>query len=297
MSSSDTNLGIVVGVDDSATAELAVKWAAREAELRTLPLTLVHAVSPNLATWWDTPLPPGLAEWQKEHGQRVLDAALKVAEQAGRREGPPQIRSELFSSAAVPTMIEQSNNAEMVVAGSGNSQTSSGRPLGSVSSALIRHAHCPVAIIHDQGPEMEPSSQAPVLVGVDGSSASELATAIAFDEASRRGVGVSAVHAWSGIDVTEYPGIDWPATQSAGEHALADYLASWQKRYPHVPVSRCVARDQPARQLIEHSREAQLLVVGSHGRGGFDGMAVGSVSETVAQLARIPVIVAREMHA
>jgi nucleotide-binding universal stress UspA family protein len=91
-------------------------------------------------------------------------------------------------------------------------------------------------------------------------------------------------------------GVDWPETQSIGEQVLAERLAGWQEQYPDVAVHRLVVRDQPARELVERSEEAQLLVVGSRGRGGFAGMLVGSVSETVAQLARMPVIVARESH-
>jgi nucleotide-binding universal stress UspA family protein len=163
-----------------------------------------------------------------------------------------------------------------------------------VSSGLLRYAHCPVAIIHDEDPLMPHPSKAPVLVGIDGSSASELATAIAFDEASRRDVGLIAVHAWSDVDVSEWPGIDWPATQSMAEEVLAERLAGWQEQYPDVQVSRTVVRDEPARQLVQRSEEAQLVVVGSRGRGGFAGMLVGSVGETVAQMARMPVIVARE---
>jgi nucleotide-binding universal stress UspA family protein len=72
VSSRNVHLGIIVGVDDSPAAKVAVDWAAREAELRNLPLTLVHAISPNLTTWWNTPLPPGLTQWQKEHGRRLL---------------------------------------------------------------------------------------------------------------------------------------------------------------------------------------------------------------------------------
>ena len=63
MSSRNAHLGIVVGVDDSPAAKVAVDWAARDAERRNVSLTLVHAVSPNLTTWWDTPLSPGLAQW------------------------------------------------------------------------------------------------------------------------------------------------------------------------------------------------------------------------------------------
>ena len=198
------------------------------------------------------------------------------------------------SSAAVPTLVDLSKDAEMVVTGCRGSGRWPGRLMGSVSSGLLRYAHCPVAIIHDEDPLMPHPSKAPVLVGIDGSSASELATAIAFDEASRRNVGLIAVHAWSDVDVSEWPGIDWPATQSMAEEVLAERLAGWQEQYPDVQVSRTVVRDQPARQLVQRSEEAQLVVVGSRGRGGFAGMLVGSVGETVAQMARMPIIVARD---
>jgi nucleotide-binding universal stress UspA family protein len=297
MAPHNTTSGIVVGVDDSPAATVAVDWAARDAELRNVPLTLVHAISPTLATWWDTPLPPGLAQWQKEHGRRLLDDAVKVAEAARGSAGPAQIRTELFSSAAIPTLVDLSKDAVLLVTGSRSGDGWRGRLLGSVASGLLRHAHCPVAVIHDEDPLMAQPAQAPVLVGVDGSSASEWATAIAFDEASRRNVGLIAMHAWSDGDVSEWPDADWPTTQSMAEQVLAERLAGWQEQYPDVNVRRMVARDQPARQLVEHSEEAQLLVVGSRGRGGFGEMLVGSVSETVAQLARTPVIVARESHA
>jgi nucleotide-binding universal stress UspA family protein len=297
MSSRNAQLGIVVGVDDSPAAKVAVDWAARDAELRNVSLTLVHAVSPDLTTWRNTPLPPGLAQWQKEHGRRLLDDAIKVAENACEHPGLSQIHTEVLSSAAIPTLVDLSRDAELLVAGSRGSGGWPGRILGSVSTALVRHAHCPVAIVHDEDPLMPYPVQAPVLVGIDGSSASELATAIAFEEASRRNVGLTALHAWSDVDVSEWPGVDWPATQSIGAQVLAEHLAGWQERYPDVTVHRVVVRDQPARELVERSEEAQLLVVGSRGRGGFADMLVGSVSETVAQLARMPVIVARESRA
>jgi nucleotide-binding universal stress UspA family protein len=293
MSSRNAYLGIVVGVDDSPAATVAVKWAARDAESRKISLTLVHAISPNLTTWWDTPLSPGLAQWQKNHGRRLLDDAVKIVEKTCRHAGPTQIHTRVLPSAAIPTLIGLSKDAEMVVTGSCDTGRWPGRLLGSVSSGLLRHAHCPVAIIHDGDPLTPHQVRAPVLVGIDGSPASELATAIAFDEASRRDVGLMALHAWSDVDVSELPGVDWPATQSMAEQILAERLAGWRERYPDVDVCRIVARDRPARQLVTHSAEAQLLVVGSRGRGGFGGMLVGSVSETVAQLARTPVIVAR----
>lgn len=188
MSSGNSSLGIIVGIDDSPAAQVAVRWAARDAELRKIPLTLVHAVSPEVATWLEVPLPPGVLRWQQDHGRHLIDDALKVVEQASLRAGPPTVHSEIVPAAAVPTLVDMSKDAVLMVVGCLGSGRWPGRLLGSVSSGLLRHAHCPVVIIHDEDSVMPHPQQAPVLVGVDGSSASELATAIAFDEASRRNV-------------------------------------------------------------------------------------------------------------
>ena len=295
MSWRNTPLGIVVGVDDSPATRVAVQWAARDAELRNIPLTLVHAVSPEVSTWWlKPPALDRLMRWQQHYGRRLLDEALKVVEEASQGGGPAGVHTEILATAAVPTLIDLSKDAELMVAGSQGSGRWPGRLLGSVSSGLLRYAHCPVAIIPDEDPSTSHPAQAPVLVGIDGSPASELATAIAFDEASRRHVGLVGLYAWSDLDVSEWPGIDWPATQSMAEEVLAERLAGWQEQYPDVQVRRTVVQAQPARQLVQRSEGAQLVVVGSRGRGGFAGMLVGSVGETVAQMARVPVIVARE---
>ncbi len=290
-------MGLVVGIDDSPAARVAVQWAAREAELRNIPLTLVYAISPEVSTWLRTPLPAGVLRWQQDHGRRLIDGALKVVEEATAPGGPAGVNTEILAAGAAPTLIDLSKEADMVVMGAQGSGRWPGRSLGSVSSALLRHAHCPVAIVHEGDPSIFAAGQAPVLVGIDGSPASEVGTAIAFDEASRRRVGLVALHAWSDLDVSEWPGIDWPATQSMAEEVLAERLAGWQERYPDVPVTRVVVQAQPARRLVEASKEAQLVVVGSTGRGGFAGMLVGSVGETVAQMAPVPVIVAREAPA
>lgn len=200
MSSGNSSLGIIVGIDDSPAAQVAVRWAARDAELRKIPLTLVHAVSPEVATWLEVPLPPGVLRWQQDHGRHLIDDALKVVEQASLRAGPPTVHSEIVPAAAVPTLVDMSKDAVLMVVGCLGSGRWPGRLLGSVSSGLLRHAHCPVVIIHDEDSVMPHPQQAPVLVGVDGSSASELATAIAFDEASRRNVDLVALHAWSDVD-------------------------------------------------------------------------------------------------
>ena len=168
-----------------------------------------------------------------------------------------------------------------------------GGVLGSVSSTVVRQANCPVAVIHDEDP---PDPHAPVLVGIDGSPVSELATRIAFDEACGRGVDVMALYAWSDVtvnDILDVLELDWATVEPEAERRLAESLAGFQERYPDVTVHRLVVCDRPARQLAEKSESAQLVVVGSHGRGGLAGMALGSVSNAILHSVRVPVLVAR----
>lgn len=285
--------GILVGVDGSEPSNAAVVWAARDAALRHVPLTLVHMVNVAVPMYPEMPLSMGMGMWRDEDGRRVLQHAVKVAEDILGTARPIQINTELTCSPPVPTLVQLSDNAELMVVGS-HGRSAVGRGLlGSVSSGVIRRANCPVAVIRDD----DAPAGAPVVVGIDGSPTSELATAIAFEEASRRGVELKAVHAWSDIEAVELPGLDWTVFKEDADRVLAERLAGWQERYPDVTVHRVVVCDRPARQLIQQAQSAQLVVVGSHGRGAVGAMLLGSVSNAVVHSTATPVIVARPVHA
>ena len=292
MTGHSTHPGVVVGVDGSPSSTMAVRWAAREATMRNVGLTLVHVSNPP-AVWPAAPIPAEIYQRHREEARKVLADAIKVAEDSveGNR---PKIDSELLSAAPVPTLIDLSKEAHMMVVGCRGQDALQRTLLGSVSIGLLHHAHCPVAVIHDEAPILLGPSQLPVLVGIDGSPASELATVIAFDEASFRGVDLVALHAWTDSDISRVLSKQWSALQSRAAEILAERLAGWQERYPDVTVHRRLVFDRPARHLLDESESAQLVVVGSHGRGGFAEMLLGSVSTAVVHAARIPVIVARQ---
>ena len=96
-----------------------------------------------------------------------------------------------------------------------------------------------------------------------------------------------ALHAWSDTDVFEFPGLDWSTMQSLGEELWRSGWPAGRNAIPTSTVRRVVECDRPAHQLVEQSESAQLVVVGSHGRGGFAGMLLGSVSIAVVHAARI----------
>jgi len=292
MSELQTKYGILVAVDGSPESDAAVRWATREAALRTAPVTLIHVVTPGIESWSIATLQANFHEWQEDHTQQVIEQGLKTFHASAGESQPPEVRTEVRHSGVLGALLEASREAQLTVVGSRGIGAFGRAMLGSVSSGLLHHAHGPVAVVHaDEAQAPDPTS--PVLLGIDGTSASDEATTLAFDEASRRGVDLVALHAWSDVGIVELMRMDWQQYEDEGREVLRSRLAGCQQQYPTVKVRERVLCDQPARRLIDESQQAQLVVVGSHGRGGFTGMLLGSVSTKVAEAAKTPVIVVR----
>lgn len=292
MAESATETGLLACVDGSRASEAAVAWATREALMRQLPITLLHVVEQIVVGWPVGQMFLEMPQWQKENAQHVIDRALEIFSATVGDSDSPRVHTEVVYSKVVSTLIDASKGARMIVVGSQGLGALGRLLLGSVSTGVVHHAHCPVAVIHSQQ-GVSPGVNSAVLLGIDGSPAADAATGLAFDEASRRGVELVALHAWSDVAVFPALGMDWHERESQGQEVLAERLAGWQEQYPDVRVKRSLVCDQPARWLLDESEHAQLVVVGSRGRGGFPGMLLGSVSSAVAQSARVPVIIVR----
>lgn len=296
MSSNTTPLGIVVGVDGSAASDMAARWAAHEAMMRNIPLTLIHAMpamTHSAVEFVSAATRADLQQLQESAARKVIADAIDVVRSSTEGRGP-DVGGEVLPGHPVPTLVDLSKEAHLVVIGPRGLGALGEAVFGSVSTGLLQHAHCPVAVIHGHPPTATQPNKLPVVVGIDGSPTSELATAIAFDEASWRGVDLIALHAWSDTRTFRLPTKRWTELQTGAEAVLAERLAGFQERYSDVTVQRLLVLDHPARHLLDQSESAQLVVVGSHGRGGFAGMLLGSVSTAVSHAAHTPVIVARQ---
>ena len=291
MSGTPTKYGILTAVDGSAESRAAVSWAASEAALRNESVTLMHVIQPVVS--WPIGVENGaIAEWQEDTARDAIAQARNDLTAVMNQSRPLEVRTEVLYANAVHALVEASKDAQMIVVGSHGKGALGRLLLGSVSSGVVHHAHCPVVVVHtDEDSPVDLT--APILLGIDGSRASEAATAWAFDEASRRAVPLVALHAWSDVGVFPILGMNWRTYREKGEELLGERLAGWQEQYPDVPVERRLVCDTPARWLLEQSEHCQLVVLGSHGRGGFGGMLLGSVSSALAQSAKVPVVVVR----
>jgi nucleotide-binding universal stress UspA family protein len=293
---SGSEFPVVVGVDGSEPALHAVRWAAREADRQAAVLRLVHVCYLAPVRHPKQVAPP--QEYQTavlEQGRHWLSEAVAAARQVA-----PGITiiTDLHSGVVAHELITESRQARQLVLGSRGLGGFRSLLVGSIAVALSGHAHCPVAVIRSSTSDGVPPSAGPVVVGVDGSALSDAALEYAFEAAAARTVPLLVVHAWADVDVSgawaAAPGtIDWDWLQAEEEKELAEQLAPWQDRYPDVEVRPVVARGRPAHTLLEHAADAQLVVVGSRGRGALAGLGLGSVSQTLLHQAECPVVVAR----
>lgn len=283
-----TETPIVVGIDESPMSQQALRCGIEEAELRRLPLRIVHAY--DLMPYYTPPLEgyPLLEERAPESdGAELVDRAVSMAR---GQLGPDRVTGQRVAGRPLNVLLDQSYDANLIIVGTRGRRAATSAVLGSVGSGLIAHSRCPVVVAHPY--RVDPMPGAGVVVGVDGSAISQHAVAYAFEEASLREVPVVAVHSWEAAK-SDRPSTRLLLPPPEHERWLAESLAGYSEKYPEVPVIRKLPIGRADTALTNQTLGAPLLVVGSRGRGGRIGLLLGSVSQSVLHRAYCPVAVVK----
>lgn len=284
-----TRSSIVVGIDGSDSSRQALDWATEEATRRQLRLHLLCAWHSDYAAETVAPLVPSL----EDECRSVLETAAAHAKTVAPG---LDVRTRTVHAQTASALIAASRHADTIVVGSRGLGAVKEAFLGSTSMQLAVHASCPVVVVREVAAGHDPTRR--VVAGVDGSDLSVQATGYAFEQAAHRGLGLTVLHAWdpnvytSGVAMTVL--VDtWNELEVEQEIITSAALAGWAEKYPDVDVRTHVVQGRPADILIDASQGAELVVVGSRGRGGFRGLLLGSVSRNVLDRAHCPVAVVR----
>ncbi|ULE33422.1 universal stress protein [Mycobacterium sp. IDR2000157661] len=288
---------VVVGVDGSDQAVSATRWAAAIASKLNAPLHIVHAEPPSGHNFSDTIAAIRAAEMSalQEAGPAILEAAERAA---GAHNSDLPITSTQRPDPVDEALVDLSRQARMIVLGCGDVSVGAALLVGSTTVAVASHAMCPV--VAWRGDVVTPTDR-PIAVGVGGDDDSKVAIGAAFELAERLNVGVVAVHAWSTrrppSEVAIPLFIDWDAVAADERKNLMEALAPWRRRYPGVDVNAVVKREKPSDVLLRHSGDAQLVVVGSRGRGLISGTLLGSTGLNLLHHSPIPTMICRSQGA
>ncbi len=281
---------IYVGIDGSDGAAEAARWAAREGELRDLPVTAVVA--------WDylnQRRPKNQAEefdpaYSEDDALSVLDKWVVDALGAERANSVERV-----SVCDLPwrALVTISQEADLLVVGARGSGGFLGLRIGSVSEHVLQHAQCPVAVIHADGRTEMPTEER-IIVGVDGSHTAAKALAWALDEARARHAKVRLVSVWA-VPVMVYPGAIEGASvfNEAADEILRDAVDEADVHGLTHPIERETAAGGAASALIDAAKNATLVVVGSRGLSRARELILGSVSHQVVHHSPCPVVVIR----
>ena len=283
---------VVLGYDGTLRSDAALDWAARYAMTHGRPLLLTYAA--GAPTAYDSF--SGVHENRDDltaAGEQILEAAVLRAHDLA-----PGLTVETHAGFGSPhqVLLESAEGAHLLVVGSRGRGSIASMLLGSVSVDMSAHAPCPVVVVR---PEKDRARFGPylhhIVVGVDGTHASRGALDIAFELASGERKPLAVVHAWGAAGVYKDLMSYEARLDVAEEHELsvAEAIAGYAERYPDVHVTQHQEEEDPARALVEASEDADLLVLGSRGRGDAASVFFGSVSRFVVEHASCPVLVVR----
>lgn len=283
------HLDIVVGTDGSEQSRTAVRWAAAQARLRAVPLKILTAYS------WNGPPDAfgGMGELPDVIAQQFDQLAADAAAEAQAVEPGIEVSSDAVIGDPASVLLDAGRTAAMLVVGNRGRGGFASLLLGSVSQQIATHATSPVVVVRGRADTVS----GPIVVGVDGSASAQRALALGFDEAQRRGSGLLAVRSYPvpmpayGMDIAPLP-YDPDAAQRDAARDLDATLTPWRDKYPTVPVKTLTEPGSAAKNLVDVSGDAALLIVGSRGHGALVGSLLGSVGQQLLHHAGCPVMIA-----
>ncbi len=288
---------IIVGVDGSAPSIVALRWAAFEAGRRKAEIIAVSCYSvpvygsPEGAVY---PTPDDI-DMFRESAAAIVGRAVDIVGEID----PTIVVNGVTAMAAAAIAISDSarQGDEIVVGATGHTGVIDGL-LGSVAMSVVHRSHVPVIIVPAKPVAEIGSTMAKIVVGVDGSPSSLQALEWAYNEALVSGAELTAVHGWIYPYSGELTSVSGPRTQMQLD-AMEELKAGLESLGPRLNggalhVHARLIEQTPAEALLEEAADADLVVVGSRGRGAVRSTLLGSVSRTVAHHATCPVAVIRQ---
>lgn len=300
----DARRRVAVGVDGSDESRAAIAYALAAAARRGVGLDVVGVYSLQMYYVGGGALAvPDVAAIRDGFEQLVtrtveeVRADPRVAAVPGVAE--VDVRVLVATGPAAQVLVDHGTDVGLLVVGSRGRGAVRSALLGSVALHCATHASCPVVVVHP-GSEEHPARR--VVVGVDGSDTARAALVAGLDEAARTGADVEAVAAYLVEDFWTDLG---PMAGPPEEAIRADLRAGAERTVAEVtaeraeagllvpPVVVSVVHGGASDVLVERSRDAELLVVGSRSHGGVRGLLLGSVALWCAVHAAGPVMVVR----
>jgi nucleotide-binding universal stress UspA family protein len=266
---------ILVGYDGSAGATEALAWAAREARARGSLLTVCLVRAPEFAG----PHANADTGGESRTAEQRLATGLKLARTVA---GQDAVQPLLADGPIAATLCERSGEAEMVVVGSRGHGGMPGLPVGSVGLQVASHGRGRIVVVRGNWQPVPGHAPLPVVAGIDGSPSSDAALAFAFEEAELRRTYLVAVCA-----LADDPGVLGAAGRI--KEGFERLVSHHERQNPEISVDRRFSEGPPRAALLEAATQAQMIIVGARGRGGFEDMAVGSVGLAILTYARCPV--------
>ncbi|WP_298460872.1 universal stress protein [uncultured Cellulomonas sp.] len=278
---------VVIAVDGSAHSARTVDWGLDEAASRGARVLVVQAFQePFVLAWgWF----PGLRDTTRYVGTKRYLADVRSHVRRQRRGVPVDTRVLYGPPAAALSRL--SRDAQLLVLGArGRAHPAD---IGRLVPHLVKHAHCPVAVVGEIAP-----AAAPVVVGVDGSPASLDAAHAAALEAQRRGVELRVLHPRSagpvaGARTGTPPGVEGDRAEPTPREVRA-VVDALRAQHPDLDV-RVQPSDDAADALVRSGRDASVVVVGDR-RAGSRASRLTSVSDELLHQAPCPVLVVRHDH-